>query len=128
MPGYIRKRKEIGGSCFWGLILMTVLVPTHALAQTRAAPPGDHPKTGKVGAIKKHTPEQTFVPVGAGDIAACKNLAGAKATAKLTEQIPGTVFAAEDLAYERGSAETFKNCYDQTWGCVNDRTNPHTAN
>ena len=128
MAGYIRKRREIGGSCFWGLILMTVLVPTHALAQTRTAPPGGHPKTGKVGAIKKHTPEQTFVLVGAGDIAGCKNLEGAKATAKLIEQIPGTVFAAGDLAYERGSAENFKNCYDPTWGRFKDRTKPALGN
>jgi len=33
--------------------------------------------------------------VGAGDIAGCPALDGAAATAKLIEQIPGTVFAAE---------------------------------
>src|SRR5438445_13688161 len=107
MAGYIRKRREIGGSCFWGLILMTVLVPTHALAQTRTAPPAGHPNTGKVGAIKKHTPEQTFVLVGAGDIAGRKNLEGAKATAKLITQITGTVFAAGHPAYRRGRAGHF---------------------
>jgi len=83
------------------MVLMIVIVPKHALAQTRTAPPGVHPESGKVGAIKKHTPGQTFVLVGAGDIAGCKNLEGAKATAKLIDQIPGTVFAAGDLAYER---------------------------
>jgi len=37
---------------------------------------------------------QAFILVGAGDIAGCKDLRGARATAKLIEQIPGTVFAA----------------------------------
>ncbi len=128
MPGYIRKRKEIAGLCFWGLMLMTLIVAKHALAQTRTAPPGVHPKSGKVGAIKKHTPGQTFVLVGAGDIAGCKNLEGAKATAKLIDQIPGMVFAAGDLAYERGSAEDFKNCYEPAWGRFKDRTKPALGN
>ena len=52
-----------------------------------------------------------FVLVGAGDIASCKDLSGAEATADLIEKIPGEVFAAGDLAYEKGTAEEFKNCY-----------------
>lgn len=39
------------------------------------------------------------VLVGAGDVANCDELAGAKATAKLLDSIPGTVFGAGDLAY-----------------------------
>src|SRR5271170_666381 len=46
---------------------------------------------------------QTFTLVGAGDIASCDNIEGARATAKLLERIPGTIFAAGDLAYERGT-------------------------
>jgi len=72
--------------------------------------------------------EASFVLVGAGDIASCKNPAGAAATAKLIEQIPGTVFAAGDLAYEKGSAEDFKNCYDPAWGRFKDRTRPALGN
>jgi len=53
---------------------------------------------------------RTFVLVGAGDIAWCGNLLGAEATAKLIDQIPGTVFAAGDLAYERGTYEEFEQC------------------
>jgi acid phosphatase type 7 len=71
---------------------------------------------------------QTYVLVGAGDIAGCKAIDGAKATAKLIEQIPGTVFAAGDLAYERGSAEEFRNCYGTTWGRFKDRTRPALGN
>ncbi|HLZ13557.1 MAG TPA: metallophosphoesterase [Candidatus Acidoferrum sp.] len=71
---------------------------------------------------------ETFVLVGAGDIASCKSLEGAEATAKLIESIPGDVFAAGDLAYEKGTAEEFKNCYDKTWGRFKSRTHPAPGN
>ncbi len=58
--------------------------------------------------------EETAVLVGAGDIADCRDLVGAEATAKLLEQIPGTVMAVGDLAYPDGSKENFV-CYDKTW-------------
>src|SRR5258707_254636 len=67
--------------------------------------------------------EQSAILVGARDIADCKDLAGAEATAKLLVQIPGTVFAAGDLAYPDGSKENFV-CYDKTWGRVKSRTRP----
>jgi Calcineurin-like phosphoesterase len=67
------------------------------------------------------------VLVGAGDIADCKDLAGAEATAKLLEQIPGTVFAVGDLAYPDGTKENF-DCYDRTWGRVKARTRPAPGN
>jgi len=70
----------------------------------------------------------TFVLVGAGDIAGCEDLRGAQATAKLLEKIPGTVFAAGDLAYEKGSAAEFQNCYGSTWGEFKDRTRPTPGN
>ena len=72
--------------------------------------------------------DQTFTLAGAGDIATCKHLESAEATAKLIEQIPGTVFAAGDLAYEKGSPAEFKNCYDPTWGKFKDRTKPALGN
>jgi hypothetical protein len=65
--------------------------------------------------------------VGAGDIADCKDLSGAEATAKLLEQIPGTVMAVGDLAYPDGSVENFQ-CYDRTWGRVKTRTRPAAGN
>jgi acid phosphatase type 7 len=66
----------------------------------------------------------TFTLVGAGDIAWCGNLMGAQATAKLIDKIPGTVFAAGDLAYDRGSYEEFQDCYQPTWGRFRKRTKP----
>jgi hypothetical protein len=68
------------------------------------------------------------VLVGAGDIASCDDLAGAEATAKLIDKIPGTVFAAGDLAYPDGSTENFANCYGPTWGRFKDRTRPTPGN
>lgn len=71
--------------------------------------------------------EQTSVLVGAGDIADCKDLTGAEATAKLLDQIPGTVLAVGDLAYPDGSKENFV-CYDKTWGRARSRTRPAPGN
>lgn len=68
------------------------------------------------------------VLVGAGDIASCDDLAGAEATAKLIDGIPGTVIAVGDLAYPDGSDEQFKNCYGPTWGRFKDRTRPAPGN
>ena len=67
------------------------------------------------------------VLVGAGDIADCRDLSGAEATAKLLEQTPGTVMAVGDLAYPDGSKENF-DCYDQTWGRAKSRTRPAPGN
>ena len=60
------------------------------------------------------------VLVGAGDIAECGN-AGAVQTAALLDAIPGTVFAAGDLAYPTGSASDFADCFDPTWGRFRSR-------
>jgi acid phosphatase type 7 len=71
--------------------------------------------------------DATPVLVGAGDIADCRDLSGAEATARLLEQIPGTVIAVGDLAYPDGTKENF-HCYDQTWGRVKSRTKPAPGN
>jgi hypothetical protein len=68
------------------------------------------------------------VLVGAGDIASCDDLSGAYATAKLIENISGTVVAIGDLAYPDGSDENFSKCYDPTWGRFKDRTRPAPGN
>jgi hypothetical protein len=70
---------------------------------------------------------QTAILVGAGDIADCRDLIGAEATAKLLDQIPGTVMAVGDLAYPDGSKENFV-CYDKTWGRAKSRTRPAPGN
>jgi hypothetical protein len=95
---------------------------------TWAQAPTARTKPAQRKAAKTEQPAQSFTLVGAGDIASCKNLEGARATAKLIEQIPGTVFAAGDLAYESGSAAEFRECYGPTWGRFKERTRPTLGN
>jgi hypothetical protein len=73
------------------------------------------------------TSDQTAILVGAGDIADCKDLSGAEATAKILDKNPGTVMAVGDLAYPDGSKENFV-CYDKTWGRAKSRTRPAPGN
>jgi acid phosphatase type 7 len=83
-----------------------------------------------LGAVNGHgsiNESDSVVLVAAGDIADCKDLSGAEATAKLIEKIPGTVAAIGDLAYPDGSKENFV-CYDKTWGRVKGRTRPAPGN
>jgi hypothetical protein len=82
---------------------------------------------GMMKNAKASAEEQAAVIAGAGDIADCRDLAGAEATAKLLEQTPGTVMAVGDLAYPDGSKENFA-CYERTWGRVKSRTRPAAGN
>jgi hypothetical protein len=65
--------------------------------------------------------------VGAGDISSCTNN-NDEATAKLLDNIPGTVFVAGDNAYTDGSYTEYVNCYDPTWGRHKARTQPVPGN
>ena len=67
------------------------------------------------------------VLVGAGDIAGC-SYEEDEATAKLLDAIPGTVFAAGDLAYGSGTERQFRDCYGPTWGRHLERTRPVPGN
>lgn len=107
-------------------LLLGTLISTKA--QTAGPAPTKKAKPGSQKADGKPHEEQGFILVGAGDIASCKAPEGARATASLVEKISGTVFAAGDLAYERGSLEEFKNCYDPTWGRFKERTRPALGN
>src|SRR5271154_5681477 len=71
--------------------------------------------------------KETAVLVGAGAVADCANLAGAEATAKLLEEIPGTVMMIGDSAYPDGTKENFE-CYEKTWGRFKSRTRPAVGN
>lgn len=97
-------------------------------ATPQSALPVSHRKQEPKPARPEASQDQTYTLVGAGDIASCRYLDGAQATAKLIAQIPGTVFAAGDLAYEHGSAAEFQNCYGSTWGRFKERTRPALGN
>jgi hypothetical protein len=97
-----------------------------ALPQKPGANPFPGSKTSSNSDRK--TSLDTFTLVGAGDIVGCSDPAGAEATAKLIDAIPGTVFAAGDLVYERGTYEEFIKCYGPTWGRFKARTRPTPGN
>jgi acid phosphatase type 7 len=98
-------------------------------AGAQSSPSADPSSVQKPATTSQQGPQdQTFTLVGAGDIASCKAIEGAAATAKLIERIPGTVFAAGDLAYEHGNAAEFENCYGTTWGRFKARTRPTPGN
>src|SRR2546430_14758615 len=65
--------------------------------------------------------------VGAGNIARCDR-ANDEATAALLDGIPGTVFALGDAAYPNGTATTYSNCYNASWGRHKARTYPVLGN
>ena len=69
----------------------------------------------------------SVVLVGAGDISTCDN-SNDEATAKLLDNISGTVFTAGDNAYTSGTYTQFTNCYHPTWGRHKSRTKPVPGN
>jgi hypothetical protein len=83
--------------------------------------------------IKTTTPTQaattsgSVVMVGAGDISDCGNN-NDEATAKLVDNIGGTVFTAGDNVYTDGTYTQFVNCYNPTWGRSKSRTDPSPGN
>jgi len=65
--------------------------------------------------------------VGAGDIANCSGK-NDEATAKLLDNIAGTVFTVGDNVYPDGTSAQFTDCYGPTWGRHKDRTKPVPGN
>ena len=107
------------------LLVSTLLLVTACKKQPSVSTTGP----GQVGAAKDPQANiRADVLVGAGDVAACNEIDGAQATAKLLESIPGTIFAAGDLADPDGTAEEFNNCYGPTWGRFKARTRPSPGN
>lgn len=91
--------------------------------------PGDSPASLPSGSAPVGTSPPTVDPVlvGAGDIGDCGS-GGDDATAALLDGIEGTVFTAGDNAYENGSADDFRNCYQENWGRHLARTRPVPGN
>lgn len=81
--------------------------------------------TSSTAASARSTP---YILIGAGDVAGCADLSGARATAKLLAHNPGTVFVDGDLVYPDGSLEEFERCYAPTWGRFKARTRPALGN
>ena len=116
---------------------LATIRPAPSRSTTPAAPSAS-PSTAGSGAASgssapsapsapSQSPSADAVLIGAGDIARCDN-DDDSATAALIETIPGTVFTAGDNAYDTGSADDFRNCYEPTWGRFRDRTKPAPGN
>jgi hypothetical protein len=73
------------------------------------------------------TTGETAVLLAAGDVAVCGSTA-THATGRLLDGLPGTVITLGDNAYPSGSAESFRDCYDPTWGRHKARTRPSPGN
>ena len=71
-------------------------------------------------------PDDPPTLIGAGDIAQCGP--GTEATARLLDQIEGTIFTTGDNAYDKGKMSEFLSCYEPTWGRHKDRTRPSPGN
>src|SRR5215510_14313211 len=89
------------GRVVLSVLLVTVLITSAVLAINRA-----------------EAAATTYILEGAGDIASCSN-SNDEATAKLLDNISGTVFTLGDNAYTSGSSSQYTNCYGPTWGGIN---------
>ncbi len=108
------------------LVSIVLILSSWALAGSSGIQAGQASGEPGRGAADDQTSDPVLV--GAGDIASCDDLSGAEATAELIDKIPGTVFAAGDLAYPDGSDEQFAKCYGPTWGRFKERTRPAPGN
>lgn len=109
------------GACFLGIVVAACFPgSTSSAASTMRG-------NGK-GATAKEAKNAPYILVGAGDVAGCTDLSGARATAKLLARNPGTVFVDGDLVYPDGSLAEFERCYAPTWGRFKARTRPALGN
>jgi hypothetical protein len=81
--------------------------------------------TPLAGPVLAQTGDPVFV--GAGDIANCGRTQD-EATAKLLDNISGTVFTTGDNVYPDGTLTQFNDCYGPTWGRHKNRTKPVPGN
>jgi acid phosphatase type 7 len=95
------------------VIIVALLTILLAFGCAPKRPPGP-PPSGKV-------------IVAVGDIADCSS-DGDEATARLVGGIEGTVLTLGDNAYEDGTAQDFRQCYEPTWGQFKERTRPAPGN
>lgn len=108
-----------------------ILVPT-ATASITPTPTSTNTPTPTPTPTRTSTPTLTPTPtpailVGAGDISVCGN-PGDEATAKLLEQIPGTIFTAGDNSNDDGTLNQYKKCFGPTWGQFKDHIRPALGN
>ncbi len=103
--------------------------PTPVASTSQAPGPSSTPgvETNTPSDPPLASPTGDPVLVGAGDIGRCGS-DDDEATAALLDGIAGTVFTAGDNAYESGTADQFRDCYDTSWGRHRARTRPAPGN
>jgi hypothetical protein len=77
--------------------------------------------------ITPTVPEGSVTAIAAGDISSCDN-DNDELTAQLLDNLPGTILALGDNAYDSGTLSQFTNCFDPTWGRHKDRIKPVPGN
>jgi hypothetical protein len=107
-------------------IVLAVVGAAWSVSPAAQAPPAPQPPQSSQA--PDNADGDTFTLVGAGDIADCQNLGGARATANLLSAIPGTIFTLGDHAYPRGTPKEWADCYGSTWGRFKERTRPSLGN
>lgn len=110
MPAVAKRAALLGGT-----LLIVAAVAAAAIGLARGSRSPDPPITG-VPAL-----------VGAGDIASC-GAQGDDDTARLLDEVSGTVFTTGDNAYPSGTAQQYDACYEATWGRHRARTRPAAGN
>lgn len=66
--------------------------------------------------------------LAAGDVAKCDNDRDEQTARLLMDRPEAVVLGLGDLAYESGSPEEFRECYEPSWGQAKDRTHPVPGN
>ncbi len=115
------------------VLLVVGFAATACSNEPSSAPDSEATLSAPVDSITLNTPElstagATGVLVGAGDIAKCSSGSGDEATAKLLDNISGTVFTLGDNAYPDGTSSNYRYCYNPSWGRFRDRTRPSPGN
>jgi hypothetical protein len=107
-----------------------VLAVVYALSGAAFGLPTRSPTEARGQSPEVTQSSEPVVLVGAGDIANCEisGGSGAIATARVLDQIPGTVFTLGDHAYPSGTATQFHDCYEPSWGRHKGRTRPAPGN
>ena len=99
---------------------------TPGSAPAASGPPASDSASASPGGPSAPPPGDAVL-VGAGDIADCSR-EGDEHTARILDDVDGTVFTAGDNAYVNGSPTQFENCYGPTWGRHKSRTRPAPGN
>ena len=98
---------------------LTLAVASNAFAQD--------PPAATLASSAPLASDSSAVLIAAGDIAACTS--GASQTARLLDNLPGTIIVAGDAGYpSRRDPNPYKTCYDSTWGRHKERTRPVPGN